>query len=345
MTKTPKAQIEPCRAAEILRQLKDGKHDYGEVMLLASNEIAPVPTISTGIYSLNLILSGHPNGGFAQGRIVEVFGPPGGGKTTTTLHALAATQARGGVAAFIDAEHALDAKYAQTLGVKLEELLIAQPDNGEQALELASGLASTMSAGDLIVVDSVAALVPKAELDGEMGDQHVGLRARLMSQAMRKLSGTLAKNMVTAVFINQLIDKMMVIMGAKTETPGGKALKFYATQRIEVQSIGKNKAKINGKEEFVGHTVKYTAVKNKIYPPFRSREAELKFGFGIPPIGDLLNLATELGIVKKSGTWYTYQGEQIGQGFQQAIDYLTKETEVLGWIKGEVLGRYDGTSA
>ena len=252
----------------------------------------------------------------------------------------AATQAEGNVAAFIDAEHCLDVDYARNLGVKVEELLISQPDYGEQALEIAVNLAGIMGDGDLIVIDSVAALTPKAELDGTMEDSHMALQARMMGQAIRKITGILSKNNVTIIFINQIRDKMGVTYGARTETPGGKALKFYASQRIEVTSLGHLKATENKVESVVGNKTQYKIVKNKTFPPFRTAETEIHFGRGVPRILDVLKLAEARGIVTKEGMSLVYQGGKLGNSLRQAYLFLLDEAETAEWIEKEVVESY-----
>jgi len=325
-------------AVDVLKTLKK-KHE-GNLMLLSGTGIQPVPTIPTGIMSLNSILSGVPNGGYARGRIVELLGVPSGGKTTIALQGLAETQAQGNVGAIIDAEHALDVDYAQRLGVRMDNLLLSQPDCGEQALEVAKDLVDVMGEGDLIVVDSVAALTPRAEIEGEMGDEHIGRHAKMMSQAMRKLNAAMATNGVTVIFINQIRFKPMVTYGSPKTTPGGEALKFYASQRIEVSTISKVKITVGGKDEFVGNRTKIEVIKNKTFPPFRKVDTEIQYGKGIPRALDVLKLAEGKGVVQKEGKSYLYRGGKLGVGFRQAWLYLEENPEMLGWLEEDVVKSY-----
>jgi recombination protein RecA len=283
---------------------------------------------------IDVISSGSPGidialgiGGYPRGRVVEIYGPESSGKTTLALHAVAESQKQGGVAAFIDAEHALDVNYARKLGVKVEELLVSQPDTGEQALEIADVLLRS-GAVELVVVDSVAALVPKAEIEGEMGDQHVGLQARLMSQALRKLTGTVSKSNATIIFINQIRMKIGVMFGNPETTTGGNALKFYASVRLDVRRI----AAIKEREEVVGNRTRVKVVKNKCAPPFRQAEFDILYNEGVSIEGDLLDLASEAGIVEKTGSWYSYQSERIGQGREAARKFLKENPETLARI-------------
>ena len=276
---------------------------------------ARVPVISSGSLSLDLALG---VGGFPRGRICEIYGPESSGKTTLTLHAIAEAQRAGGVAAFIDAEHALDVGYARKLGVNTEELLVAQPDHGEQALEIADTLVRS-GAVDLIVVDSVAALVPKAEIEGEMGDSHVGLQARLMSQALRKLTATVHKSNTTLFFINQIRMKIGVMFGSPETTTGGNALKFYSSIRLDIRRIGQIK---QGDQGAIGNRTRVKVVKNKMAPPFRICEFDILFGHGISKTGEILDLGVEAGVVEKSGAWYSAEGERIGQGRENSRTYL-----------------------
>ena len=282
----------------------------------------------TGSLALDLALG---VGGIPRGRIVEVFGPEGSGKTTVCLHIIAEAQARGGIAAFIDAEHALDPTYARELGVNIDELLVSQPDSGEQALEIADMLVRS-AALDLVVIDSVAALVPRAEIEGEMGDTHVGLQARLMSQAMRKLSGSLSRFDTTAIFINQLREKIGVMFGSPETTPGGRALKFYSTIRLDVRKI----ENLKDGTEVVGSRTRVKVVKNKVAPPFRQCEFDIMYGKGISKEGSLLDVGVDLEIVKKSGAWFTYEGEQLGQGRENARQFLAEHIDVRDEIERKV---------
>jgi recombination protein RecA len=302
--------------AQIERQF--GK---GAIMRLGAQPSAlDVAVISTGAISLDAALG---VGGIPRGRVTEIFGPEASGKTTIALHLIAEVQKAGGIAAFIDAEHALDPVYAQKLGVKTDELLIAQPDTGEQALDIAETLVRS-GAIDVIVVDSVAALVPKAEIDGEMGEPQMGLQARLMSQALRKLAGIISKSKTSMIFINQLRQKIGMFVGNPETTTGGNALKFYASVRLDVRRIGQ----IKDGEEVIGSRVRAKVVKNKVAPPFRQAEFDMMYGVGISREGDLLDVASERGLVAKSGAWYAYQEERIGQGRENAKKYLKEHPEL-----------------
>ena len=301
----------------------------GAVMRLGTDNIQKVAAIPTGALSLDLALG---IGGVPRGRIVEIYGPESGGKTTLALHIAAEAQRNGGIAAFIDAEHSLDPVYAAALGVDVDELLISQPDTGEQALEIADMLIRS-GALDVVVIDSVAALVPRAELEGEMGDTHVGLQARLMSQALRKLAGTINRSDTTAIFINQIREKIGVMFGSPETTPGGRALKFYASTRIEVRRI----ESIKDGSEFIGNRVRGKVVKNKVAPPFRVAEFDIMFGEGISREGSLLDVAVEYDIVRKSGAWYTYDGDQLGQGRENAKRFLRENPEIAMQLQAKVL--------
>jgi recombination protein RecA len=287
-----------------------------------------VSVIPTGSLALDLALG---IGGIPRGRIVEVFGPEGSGKTTVCLHIIAEAQRKGGIAVFIDAEHALDPTYSRTLGVNIDELLVSQPDNGEQALEIAD-LMVRSGAVDLVVVDSVAALVPKAEIEGEMGDTHVGLQARLMSQAMRKLAGSLSRFDTTALFINQLREKIGVMFGNPETTPGGRALKFYSSVRLDVRKIDN----LKDGTEVVGSRVRVKVVKNKLAPPFRLAEFDIVYGKGISKEGSLLDVGVATEIVKKSGAWFTYEGDQLGQGRENARQFLAEHQDTAQEIERRV---------
>ncbi len=297
-----------------------------------------VQAVPTGALSLDIALG---IGGYPRGRIVEIYGPEASGKTTLTLHAIANAQRQGGTAAFIDAEHALDIHYAKKLGVKTDELLLSQPDYGEQALEIADMLVRS-NAVDIIVIDSVAALVPKAEIEGDMGDSHVGLQARLMSQALRKLTGTVSRSQCLLVFINQIRQKIGVMFGNPETTAGGNALKFYASVRLDIRAIGKIKEAAEGGKDptVVGNRTRVKVVKNKLAPPFREVEFDILYGHGISHTGDLIDLATEASIVEKSGAWFSYQGERIGQGRENARTYLEQHPAVLERIETAVLAKY-----
>ncbi|HRU84502.1 MAG: recombinase RecA [Christensenellales bacterium] len=298
------------------------KFGKGAIMRMDQRETMNVETISTGCLSLDIALG---IGGIPRGRIIEIFGPEASGKTTVALHLIAEAQKAGGTCAFIDAEHALDPFYAAKLGVKLDALYISQPDNGEQALEIVDSLVNSQAV-DLIVVDSVAALTPQAEIDGEMGDQHMGLQARLMSQALRKLTASSNKNKTSIIFINQLRDKMSQGgFGGPTETTtGGKALKFYASVRMDIRRI----ESIKDGTDIVGNVARVRIVKNKVAPPFKVAEFEILFGQGISRMGCILDLATELKFIVKSGSWYSYNEEKIGQGRDRAIEYLKKNPDI-----------------
>ena len=309
--------------AQIERQF--GK---GSVMRLGEDGRAPVEVIPTGSIALDIALG---IGGLPRGRIVEVYGPESSGKTTVALHAIANVQAAGGLAAFIDAEHALDPDYASRLGVDLDNLYVAQPDTGEQALEIADTLVRS-GAIDLIVIDSVAALVPRAEIEGEMGDSHVGLQARLMSQALRKMAGALSNTNTTAIFINQLREKIGVMFGSPETTTGGKALKFYASVRLDVRRI----ETLKGGTEAVGNRTRVKVVKNKVAPPFKQAEFDILYGEGISREGSLIDMGVDAGVVKKSGAWYTYDGDQLGQGKENSRTFLKDNPDLANEIEKKI---------
>ncbi len=314
--------------AQIERQF--GK---GSIMKLGSKEVLDVPAISTGSLALDRALG---IGGFPRGRVIEIFGPEASGKTTLALHAVAEAQRQGGIAAFIDAEHALDTAYARRLGVNCDDLLISQPDTGEQALEIGDMLVRS-GAVDIMVIDSVAALVPRAEIEGEMGDAHMGLQARLMSQALRKLTGTIGKTMTSLIFINQIRMKIGVVFGNPETTTGGNALKFYSSVRLDIRRTGA----IKDGQEVVGNRTRVRVVKNKMAPPFREAEFDLTYGEGISRTGDLLDMGVQTGIVEKSGSWYSYEGERIGQGRENVKKYLAENPETYDAIRlrvREVMG-------
>lgn len=292
----------------------------GSIMKLGESTAMNVESISTGCISLDLATG---VGGLPRGRVIEIFGPESSGKTTVTLHVIAQAQKDGGIAAFIDAEHALDPMYAKKLGVDINNLLVSQPDSGEQALEIAEALVRS-NAIDVIVIDSVAALVPKAELDGEMGDVHVGLQARLMSQALRKLTAHIGKSSCCVIFINQIREKVGIVYGNPEVTTGGRALKFYSSMRLEIR---KGEA-IKMGNDVIGNRTKVKVVKNKVAPPFKSVEFDIMYGTGISQEGDLLDVASELSIIQKSGSWYSYEGERMGQGRENAKEYLKNNPEV-----------------
>src|SRR6185369_4793936 len=300
----------------------------GSVLQLGSRNALPVTVISSGSISFDAALG---VGGFPRGRVVEVFGPESGGKTTATLQVIAQAQAAGGVAAFVDAEHALDVKYAASLGVDTDKLLVSQPDYGEQALEVAEALVKTGEI-DILVVDSVAALVPKAELDGEMGDSHMGLHARLMSQALRKLTASVAKSKTCLVFINQIRDKIGVMFGNPETTTGGRALKFYSSVRVDIRRI----AAIKEGDVVTGSRTKVKIVKNKVAAPFRDAEFDILYGEGISREGDVLDLAVLHNVVEKSGAWYSYAGERIGQGRENVRGFLKENKDIFSRIDAEI---------
>jgi len=306
----------------------DRQFGKGSVMRLGSEERAPVESIPSGAIALDVALG---IGGLPRGRIVEVYGPESSGKTTIALHAIASAQAKGGVAAFVDAEHALDPEYAKKLGVNIDDLLVSQPDTGEQALEIADMLIRSGSV-DVIVIDSVAALVPRAEIEGEMGDSHVGLQARLMSQALRKLTGALSNTGTTAIFINQLREKIGVFFGSPETTSGGKALKFYASVRLDIRRI----ETLKDGQDSVGNRVRVKVVKNKLAAPFKQAEFDILFGEGISREGGLIDFGVEQDIVKKSGAWYTYEGEQLGQGKENSRRYLKENPELANEIEQKI---------
>jgi recombination protein RecA len=306
----------------------DRQFGKGSIMRLGSDERAPVEVISTGSIALDVALG---IGGLPKGRIVEIYGPESSGKTTVALHAIANAQRNGGTAAFIDAEHALDPVYAQALGVNIDELLVSQPDTGEQALEIADMLVRSGSL-DVIVIDSVAALVPRAEIEGEMGDAHVGLQARLMSQALRKLTGALSTTGTTMIFINQLREKIGVFFGSPETTAGGKALKFYASIRLDIRRI----ETLKDGTEAVGNRTRVKVVKNKMASPFKQAEFDIIYGVGISREGSLLDFGVDQEIVKKSGAWYTYEGEQLGQGKENSRGYLIANPEVANEIEKKI---------
>ena len=305
----------------------------GAIMALGEQRsIEPVQVIPTGSPSLDAALG---VGGYPRGRVIEVYGPEASGKTTLTLHAIAECQRAGGIAAFVDAEHALDLRYAGQLGVQTDQLLVSQPDNGEQALEITETLVRS-GAVDLVVVDSVAALVPKAEIEGEMGDAHMGVQARLMSQALRKLTGTISKSSTIVIFINQIRMKIGVMFGNPETTTGGNALKFYATQRLDIRRIGA----IKDGEQVIGNRTRVKVVKNKVAPPFKEVEFDIMYGQGISREGDVLDLAAQENVVDKSGAWFSFGGERIGQGREQTKAFLREHPEILQQIEGRIFEKF-----
>jgi len=334
--------VERDKSLEMALSQIERQFGKGAIMRLGTDNIQKIGAISTGALSLDLALG---IGGVPRGRIVEIFGPESSGKTTLALHIAAEAQRNGGIAAFIDAEHALDPGYAQALGVDVDELLISQPDTGEQALEIADMLIRS-GALDVVIIDSVAALVPRAELEGEMGDTHMGLQARLMSQALRKLAGTINRSDTTAIFINQLREKIGVMFGSPETTPGGRALKFYSTVRIDIRRV----QTIKDGQESIGNKVVAKVVKNKVAPPFRKAEFDIMFGEGISREGSLIDVAVEHDVVRKSGAWYTYEGDQLGQGRENAKRFLRENPEIAMQLQAKVfevvglLGLHDTTS-
>lgn len=310
--------------------IKSIEKEYGKgsIMILGENRAMDIETISTGSISLDQALGVF---GYPKGRIVEIYGPESSGKTTFALHAIAETQKAGGYAAFIDAEHALDAVYAKNLGVDIDQLILSQPDTGEQALEIAEALIRS-GAIDMVVIDSVAALVPEAEIRGEMGDSHVGLQARLMSQAMRKLSGALSKSKCIAIFINQIREKVGVMFGNPETTPGGRALKFYASVRLEIRRGDQ----IKEGNDIVGNKAKVKVVKNKVAAPFKTSEVDLIFGKGISKTGEIVDLASDMEILKKSGAWYAYKDAKVGQGRENVKKYLEENPVIYEEIYAAV---------
>jgi recombination protein RecA len=316
------------RAIDLALADMDKQFGKGTVLRLGSRSVVPVSVIPSGAISLDAALG---VGGFPRGRVVEIYGPESSGKTTLALQLIAQANRLGGAAAFIDAEHALDPGYAKKLGVDVENLLISQPDSGEQALEVTSSLVAT-NAIDVIVVDSVAALVPKAELEGEMGDSHVGLHARLMSQALRKLTGAVAKANTCLLFINQIREKIGVMFGSPETTTGGRALKFYSSVRVDVRRI----AAIKDGDQVVGNRTKAKVVKNKVAPPFREAEFDILYGEGISRESDLVDLGSQHGIIEKAGAWYSFRGERLGQGRDQAKKFLKENPERADAIEREL---------
>ncbi len=316
------------KALELALAQIEKSHGKGSVMRLGDEVRQPISVIPTGSIALDVALG---IGGLPRGRVVEIYGPESSGKTTVALHAVANAQAAGGIAAFIDAEHALDPEYAKKLGVDTDSLLVSQPDTGEQALEIADMLIRS-GALDILVIDSVAALVPRAEIEGEMGDSHVGLQARLMSQALRKITGALSNSNTTAIFINQLREKIGVMFGSPETTTGGNALKFYASVRLDIRRIGS----IKKGEEVIGNETKVKVVKNKVSPPFKTAEFDILYGQGISREGEVIDMGVEQKILEKSGSWYAYQGEKIGQGKDNAREFLRENPALAFEIENKV---------
>ncbi|MGE6488026.1 recombinase RecA [Paenisporosarcina sp. NPDC076898] len=322
------------RKAALDMALKQIEKQFGKgsIMKLGEKTDREVLTTSSGSLALDVALG---VGGYPRGRIIEIYGPESSGKTTVALHAIAEAQAAGGQAAFIDAEHALDPVYAQNLGVNIDELLLSQPDTGEQALEICEALVRS-GAVDIVVIDSVAALVPKAEIEGDMGDSHVGLQARLMSQALRKLSGAISKSKTTAIFINQIREKVGVMFGNPEVTPGGRALKFYSSVRLEVRRA----EAIKSGNDFMGNKTKIKVVKNKVAPPFRTAEVDVMYGQGISREGEIVDLGVEMDIVNKSGSWYAYNDDRLGQGRENAKQFLKDNPSTRNEIAQKIRAAY-----
>ena len=326
-------EVDPAKkkAIELAVQQIERAFGKGSIMKLSDAPEFKIPGISTGALSLDLALGGT---GIPQGRVIEVFGPESSGKTTLCLHCIAEVQRKGGVAAFIDAEHALDPTWAKKLGVNLDSLLVSQPDTGEQALEICETLVRS-SAVDIIVVDSVAALIPRAEIEGEMGDSHVGLQARLMSQAMRKLTGAMSKSGCTVIFINQIREKIGVMFGSPETTTGGRALKFYASVRIDIRRI----TSIKEGEAVVGNRTRAKVVKNKVAPPFRQAEFDIMFNEGISTSGDILDLGVEAGVVNKSGSWFSYGETRLGQGREASKQFVRENPAIMADMRAKIMER------
>ena len=326
--KTVDKNQDKLKALQLAKAQIEKQFGKGSIMTFDSNAVTEVEVIPTGSLGLDIALGIK---GYPKGRIVEIYGPESSGKTTLTLHAIANAQKAGGICAFIDAEHALDAKYAEKLGVNLNDLLISQPDTGEQALEIVEQLVNS-GAIDLIVVDSVAALTPKAEIEGDMGDAHMGLQARLMSQALRKLTATVKKTNCTIIFINQLRMKIGVMFGSPETTTGGNALKFYASIRLDIRRTGT----IKKGEDSIGNETKVKVVKNKLAPPFKQAEFDIMFGEGISKSGEIIDTAVNYNILDKSGAWYSYKGEKIGQGRDNVKEYLRSSPELMADLESQI---------
>ncbi len=324
---------EKSKALEAALSQIEKQFGKGSIMKLGEFQAVNVEAIPTGALSLDIALG---IGGIPRGRIIEIFGPESSGKTTLALHIIAEAQKTGGEAAFIDAEHALDPVYAKNLGVDIDNLIVSQPDTGEQALEIAEALTRS-GAIDVIVVDSVAALVPKAEIDGDMGDSHVGLQARLMSQALRKLAGVISKSKTVIIFINQLREKVGIMFGNPETTPGGRALKFYSSVRLDIRKV--ENIKTDG--EVVGNRVKVKVIKNKVAPPFREAEFDIVYGKGISKEGNILDIAVNLNIIEKSGSWFSYNGERIGQGRENVKDYLKNNPQLMEEVEGKIRDNFN----
>ncbi|GAB5523547.1 MAG: recombinase RecA [Roseivirga sp.] len=325
---------EKLKALQLTIDKLEKSYGKGAVMKLSDEKVVDLPSISTGSLGLDIALG---IGGIPRGRVIEVYGPESSGKTTLSMHCIAEAQRKGGLAAFIDAEHAFDKVYAEKLGIDTENLLISQPDNGEQALEIAEHLIRS-GAIDIIVIDSVAALVPKAELEGEMGESKMGLQARLMSQALRKLTGTINKTGCACIFINQLREKIGVMFGNPETTTGGNALKFYASVRLDIRRIGQIKDGV----DIIGNRTKVKVVKNKVAPPFKIIEFDIMYGEGISKAGEILDLGVELGIVKKAGSWFSYNGEKLGQGRDAVKNLINDNPELSEELETKIKAKVDG---
>ena len=321
------------RAIELAMGQIEKQFGKGSIMRLGEDAVIPeIQSISTGSLALDIALG---VGGVPRGRVIEIYGPESSGKTNLALHIIAEAQKTGGIAAFIDAEHALDISYAHKLGVKTDDLLVSQPDTGEQALEIVDVLVRS-NAIDVLVIDSVAALVPKAEIEGEMGDAHMGLQARLMSQALRKLTGTISKSNCCVIFINQIRMKIGVMFGNPETTTGGNALKFYASVRMDIRKI----AAIKAGQDVVGSRTRVKVVKNKVAPPFKEAEFDITYGTGISRVGDIVDLGSDSGVIDKSGAWFSYNGERVGQGRENAKQYLLEHPETCAAIEAKILEHY-----
>lgn len=324
-----KPSLEKLKALQLAMDKIDKDHGKGAIMRMGDNKVEDVSVISTGSIGLNVALG---VGGFPRGRVIEIYGPESSGKTTLAIHAIAEAQKAGGIAAIIDAEHAFDRFYAEKLGVNIDELLISQPDSGEQALEIADQLIRS-SAVDIVVIDSVAALTPKAELEGDMGDSKMGLQARLMSQALRKLTASINKTNTTCIFINQLRDKIGVMFGNPETTTGGNALKFYASVRLDIRKIGQ----LKDGDEAVGNQTRVKVIKNKVAPPFRKAEFDIMFGEGISKTGEIIDLGVEYGIVKKSGSWFSYGDTKLAQGRDASKQVIKDNPELAAELEAKIV--------
>jgi recombination protein RecA len=331
--RTGERNVEREKALDMALGQIEKQFGKGAIMRMGEDAKVKVPAISTGALSLDIALG---IGGLPRGRVVEIFGPESSGKTTVALHVIAEAQKTGGIAAFIDAEHALDPSYAAALGVDVEALLVSQPDTGEQGLEITDMLIRS-GAIDLVVIDSVAALTPRAEIEGEMGDSHVGLQARLMSQALRKLAGTLSRSKTCAIFINQLREKIGVMFGSPETTPGGRALKFYSSVRLDIRRI----ESLKDGTDAVGNRVRVKVVKNKVSPPFKQAEFDILYGEGISKEGTIIDIGVDTGIIRKAGAWYTYDGEQLGQGRENARKFLKEHDELAHEISKKIMEHLD----